>query len=46
VNQFADSYYRKQSMTEGALIGYFESIEMQNSKKLLLDQIGNPFLQN
>lgn len=40
------SYYEKQTITEGALYGYFESMEDQNSIDQLKSQYLNPFEQN
>lgn len=45
VNQFIDSTYEAQSQTEGALIGYFESMKNDQMYNSIKSQVLNPYDQ-
>jgi hypothetical protein len=44
VNNFADSTYKAQRLTEGALVGYFEDNKNLVMRNEILSQQGNPFI--
>lgn len=43
-NQFVDSFYVQQKLTEGALVGFFESDNQSDMYKTILKQNINPYL--